>query len=176
MKQNPRKYPLNILRNKFQTASNLCAVFHRRRAKVGEFAHPFGAKRRPSASGREYRADPSAAPGLPSKVPNDAMVLTHKTSIVPHEGMFLTRKTLVVPNDMMVLTHKTLVVPNDTMVLIHKTLVVPNDMMVSTHKTLVVPNEGTASIRKAPLCRMRAWSSVCWFLASDFLYLSETSR
>ena len=148
MKQNPRKYPLNILRNKFQTASNLRAVFHRRRAKVGEFAHPFGAKWRPSVSGWKYCANPSAASGLPSKVPNDAMVSTYKT--------------LVVPNDMMVSTHKPLVVPHEGMVLIHK--------------TLVVPNEGTASIRKAPLCRMRAWSSFCWFSASDFLYLSKTSR
>ena len=104
--------------------------FHRRRAKVGEFAHPFGAKWRPSVSGWEYRADPSAAPGLPSKVPNDAMVLTHKTSIVPHEGMFLTRKTLVVPNDMMVLTHKTLVVPNEGTVLIHENPIMPNEGMV----------------------------------------------
>ena len=76
--------------------------FHRRRAKVGEFAHPFGAKRRPSASGRKYCANPSAAPGLPSKVPNEGMVSTHKT--------------LIVPNDMMVSTHKTSIVPNDVMV------------------------------------------------------------
>ena len=101
--------------------------FHRRRAKVGEFAHPFGAKWRPSVSGRKYCANLSAAPGLPSKVPNDAMVLTHKTSIVPHEGMFLTRKTLVVPNDMMVLTHKTPPQPNDMMVLIHKSPIMPNE-------------------------------------------------
>ena len=76
--------------------------FHRRRAKVGEFAHPFGAKRRPSASGWVSRANPSAASGLLSKVPNDAMVSTHKT--------------LIVPNDMMVSTHKTSIVPNDVMV------------------------------------------------------------
>ena len=88
--------------------------FHRRRAKVGEFAHPFGAKRRPSASGWEYRANPSVASGLPSKVPNDAMLSTCKS----------------------------LIVPNDVMVLIHESLVVPNEGMVSTYKTPVVPNEG----------------------------------
>lgn len=136
--------------------------FHRRRAKVGEFAHPFGAKWRPSASGRKYCANPSAASGLPSKVPNDAMVSTYET--------------LIAPNDGMVLTCKTLVVSNDTMLSTHKTLVVPNDMMVLIHKSPIMPNEGTASIRKPPLCQMRARSSVCWFLASDFLYLSETSR
>ena len=73
--------------------------FHRRRAKVGEFAHPFGAKRRPSASGRKYCANPSAAPGLPSKVPNEGMVSTHKTSIVPNEGMVLIHKSPIMPNE-----------------------------------------------------------------------------
>lgn len=111
--------------------------FHRRRAKVGEFAHPFGAKRRPSASGWDYRANPSAASGLPSKVLNDTMVLTHKTPIVPNDGT--------------VSTHKTPVVPNDAMVSIHKTPVVPNDGTVSTSKTLIVPNEGTVLIHKSPI-------------------------
>ena len=118
--------------------------FHRRRAKVGEFAHPFGAKRRPSASGWKYRANPSAASGLPSNVPNDAMVSTHKTLVVPHEGMVSTYKALVVPNDMMVLTHKTLVVPNNATVSTHKTPIVPNDVMALTHKSPIMPNEGTA--------------------------------
>ena len=103
--------------------------FHRRRAKVGEFAHPFGAKWRPSVSGRKYRADPSAASGLPSKVPNDAMVSTHKTLVVSNEGRVSTYKTSIVPNDATVSTHKT--------------LVVPNDMMVSIHKSPIMPNEGT---------------------------------
>ena len=150
--------------------------FHRRRAKVGEFAHPFGAKWRPSASGWVSRANPSAAPGLPWKVSNDAMVSIYKTSIVPNDAMLSTHKTQVVPNDAMVSTHKTFVVPNDTMVSTHKTFVVPNDTMVLIHKSPIMPNEGTASIRKPPLCRTRTRSSVCWFLASDFLYLSETSR
>ncbi len=79
--------------------------FHRRRAKVGEFAHPFGAKRRPSASGWEYRANPSAASGLPSKVPNDAMVSTHKTLVVSNEDRVSTYKTSIVPNEVMVSTH-----------------------------------------------------------------------
>ena len=104
--------------------------FHRRRAKVGEFAHPFGAKRRPSASGREYRANPSAASGLPSKV--------------PHEGMVSTCKTPVVPNDVMVLTHKTPIVPNEGTVLTCKASIVPNEGMVLTHKSPIMPNEGTA--------------------------------
>ena len=118
--------------------------FHRRRAKVGEFAHPFGAKRRPSASGQKYCTNPSAAPGLPSKVSNDAMLSTCKTLIVPHEGMVSTYKALVVPNDMMVLTHKTLVVPNNATVSTHKTPIVPNDVMALTHKSPIMPNEGTA--------------------------------
>ena len=101
--------------------------FHRRRAKVGEFAHPFGAKWRPSVSGREYRANPSAASGLPSKVPNEAMVSTYKTPIMPHEGMVLTRKTLVVSNDDTVSTHKTPAVLNDVMVSIHKSPIMPNE-------------------------------------------------
>lgn len=101
--------------------------FHRRRAKVGEFAHPFGAKRRPSASGRKYCANPSAAPGLPSKVPNEGMVSTHKTSVVPNEGTVLTCKTSIVPNDSTVSTHKTSIVPNDVMVLIHKSPIMPNE-------------------------------------------------
>ena len=151
MKQNPRKYPLNILRNKFQTASNLRAVFHRRRAKVGEFAHPFGAKRRPSASGRKYCANPSAASGLPSKVPNDAMVSTYKSLIVPNDGMVLTRKTLVVSNDDTVSIYKTSIAPNEGMVLTRKTLVVSNDDTVSTHKTSIVPHEGTVLIHKSPI-------------------------
>lgn len=104
--------------------------FHRRRAKVGEFAHPFGAKRRPSVSGWEYRANPSAVSGLPSKVPNEAMVSTHKTAIVPNEGMVSTCKTLIVPHEGMASTHKT--------------PVVPNDVMVSIHKSPIMPNEGTA--------------------------------
>lgn len=103
--------------------------FHRRRAKVGEFAHPFGAKRRPSASGWEYRADPSAAPCLPRKV--------------PHEGMVSTCKTLIVPNEGMVSTHKTPVVPNEGTVSTHKTPAVLNDVMVSIHKSPIMPNEGT---------------------------------
>ena len=104
--------------------------FHRRRAKVGEFAHLFGAKRRTSASGWEYRANPSAASGLPSKVPNEAMISTHKT--------------LVVPNDVMISTHKSLIVPNDATVSTHKTPAVLNDVMVSIHKSPIMPNEGTA--------------------------------
>ena len=118
--------------------------FHRRRAKVGEFAHPFGAKRRPSASGWEYRANPSAVSGLPSKVPNDAMVSTHKTLVVSNEGRVSTYKTSIVPNDGMVLTRKTLIVPNDVMVSPHKTSIVPNDAMVLIHKSPIMPNEGMA--------------------------------
>jgi hypothetical protein len=118
--------------------------FHRRRAKVGEFAHPFGAKRRPSVSGWEYRANPSAAPGLPWKVSNDAMVSTYKTLVVPHEGMILTRKTLVVSNDDTVSIYKTSIVPNDVMVSTHKTPAVLNDVMVSIHKSPIMPNEGMA--------------------------------
>ena len=91
--------------------------FHRRRAKVGEFAHPFGAKRRPSVSGWEYRANPSAASGLPSKVLNDTMVSTCKTLIVPNDAMVSTRKTRIVPNDVMVLTHKSPIMPNEGMAL-----------------------------------------------------------
>ena len=87
--------------------------FHRRRAKVGEFAHPFGAKRRPSASGWDYRANPSAASGLPSKVPNDGTVSTHKSLIVPNDGTVSTHKTSIVPNDMMVLIHKSPIMPNE---------------------------------------------------------------
>ena len=87
--------------------------FHRRRAKVGEFAHPFGAKRRPSASGWEYRANPSAASGLPSKVPNDAMVSTHKTLVVSNEGRVSTCKTPAVLNDVMVSIHKSPIMPNE---------------------------------------------------------------
>ena len=117
--------------------------FHRRRAKVGEFAHPFGAKWRPSASGRVSRANLSATLGLPWKVSNDAMVSTRKTLIVPNDMIVLTHKTLVVPNDMMVSTHKTLVVPNDDTVSNHKTLVVQNDTMVLIHKSPIMPNEGT---------------------------------
>ena len=101
--------------------------FHRRRAKVGEFAHPFGAKRRPSASGWVSRANPSAASGLSPKVPNNATVSTHKTLVVSNEGRVSTYKTSIVPNDGMVLTRKTLVVPNDTMVLIHKSPIMPNE-------------------------------------------------
>ena len=101
--------------------------FHRQRAKVGEFAHPFGAKRRPSASGWEYCANPSAASGLPSKVPNDAMVSTHKTLVVSNEGRVSTYKTSIVPNDATVSTHKTPAVSNEGMVLTRKTLVVSND-------------------------------------------------
>lgn len=104
--------------------------FHRRRAKVGEFAHPFGAKWRPSASGRKYCTNPSAALGLPSKVPNDAMLSTCKT--------------LIVPNNAMVSTHKTPIVPNDATVSTHKTPAVLNDVMVSIHKSPIMPNEGTA--------------------------------
>jgi len=118
--------------------------FHRRRAKVGEFAHPFGAKWRPSASGWEYRANPSAASGLPSKVPNDAMVSTHKTLVVSNEGRVSTYKTSIVPNDVMVSTHKTPAVLNDVMVSTCKTSIVPNEGMVLIHKTPIVPNEGTA--------------------------------
>ena len=103
--------------------------FHRRRAKVGEFAHPFGAKWRPSASGWEYRANPSAALGLPSKVPNDAMVSTHKTLVVSNEGRVSTYKTSIVPNDATVSTHKTLAVLNDVMVSIHKSPIMPNEGM-----------------------------------------------
>ena len=91
--------------------------FHRRRAKVGEFAHPFGAKRRPSASGWEYCADPSAASGLPSKVPNDAMLSTCKTPVVPNEGTVSTHKTSIVPNEGMVLIHKSPIMPNEGMAL-----------------------------------------------------------
>lgn len=91
--------------------------FHRRRAKVGEFAHPFGAKRRPSASGRKYRATPSAASGLPSKVPNEAMVSTCKTPVVPNDGTVSTHKTPIVPNDVMVLTHKSPIMPHEGMAL-----------------------------------------------------------
>ena len=118
--------------------------FHRRRAKVGEFAHPFGAKRRPSALGRKYCANPSAASGLPSKVPNDAMLSTHKTPVVPNDMMVSTHKTSVVPNDTTVSTHKISVVPNDGTVSTHKTPVVPNDTMVSTYKSPIMPNEGMA--------------------------------
>lgn len=101
--------------------------FHRRRAKVGEFAHPFGAKWRPSASGWEYRANPSAASGLPSKVPNDVMVSTHKTLVVSNEGRVSTYKTSIVPNDATVSTHKTPAVLNDVMVSIHKSPIMPNE-------------------------------------------------
>lgn len=101
--------------------------FHRRRAKVGEFAHPFGAKRRPSASGWDYRANPSAVSGLPSKVPNDAMVSTHKTLVAPNEGTVSTYKTAIVPNDVMVSTCKTSIVPNEGTVLIHKSPIMPNE-------------------------------------------------
>ena len=101
--------------------------FHRRRAKVGEFAHPFGAKRRPFVSGWEYRANPSAASGLPSKVPNDAMVSTHKTLVAPNEGTVSTYKTAIVPNDVMVSTCKTSIVPNEGTVLIHKSPIMPNE-------------------------------------------------
>ena len=103
--------------------------FHRRRAKVGEFAHPFGAKRRPFVSGWEYRANPSAASGLPSKVPNDAMLSTCKTLIVPNDGTVSTRKTPIVPNDMMISTHKISIVPNEGTVLIHKSPIMPNEGM-----------------------------------------------
>ena len=103
--------------------------FHRRRAKVGEFAHPFGAKRRPSASGWEYRANPSAVSGLPSKVPNDAILSTCKSLIVPNDGRVLTRKTPIMPNDVMVSTHKTPAVLNDVMVSIHKSPIMPNEGM-----------------------------------------------
>lgn len=101
--------------------------FHRRRAKVGEFAHPFGAKWRPSVSGWEYRANPSAASGLPSKVPNDAMVSTHKTLVVSNEGRVSTYKTPIMPNDVMVSTHKISIVPNEGTVLIHKSPIMPNE-------------------------------------------------
>ena len=103
--------------------------FHRRRAKVGEFAHPFGAKWRPSASGRKYCANPSAAPGLPWKVSNDATVSTYKTSIVPNDATVSTHKTPAVPNEGTVSTRKTSIVPNEGMVLIHKTPIVPNEGM-----------------------------------------------
>ena len=73
--------------------------FHRRRAKVGEFAHPFGAKRRPSASGRKYCANPSAASGLPSKVPNEVMVSTHKTPAVLNDVMVSIHKSPIMPNE-----------------------------------------------------------------------------
>ena len=118
--------------------------FHRRRAKVGEFAHPFGAKRRPSASGWDYRANPSAASGLPSKVPNDGTVSTHKTLVVPNDVMISTHKSLIVPHEGMVSTRKTLVVPNDDTVSTHKTSVVPNEGTVLIHKSPIMPNEGTA--------------------------------
>ena len=117
--------------------------FHRRRAKVGEFAHPFGAKRRPFVSGRVSRANPSAASGLPSKVSNDAMPPIRKTLIVPNNAMVSIYKTLVVPNDMMALTHKALVVSNDDTVSIYKTSIVPHEGMVSIHKGPIMPNEGT---------------------------------
>ena len=117
--------------------------FHRRRAKVGEFAHPFGAKRRPSASGWEYRANPSAASGLPSKVPNDAMVSTHKTLVVSNEGRVSTYKTSIVPNEGTVSTRKTLIVPHEGMVLTRKTLIVPHEGTVLIHKSPIMPNEGT---------------------------------
>ena len=87
--------------------------FHRRRAKVGEFAHPFGAKWRPFVSGRVSRASPSAASGLPSKVPNDAMVSTHKTLVVSNEGRVSTHKTPAVLNDVMVSIHKSPIMPNE---------------------------------------------------------------
>lgn len=87
--------------------------FHRRRAKVGEFAHPFGAKWRPSASGRKYCTNPSAAPGLPSKVSNDAMLSTCKTLIVPHDATVSTHKTPAVLNDVMVSIHKSPIMPNE---------------------------------------------------------------
>ena len=117
--------------------------FHRRRAKVGEFAHPFGAKWRPSASGWEYRANPSAASGLPSKVPNDAMVSTHKTLVVSNEGRVSTYKTSIVPNEGTVSTRKTLIVPHEGMVLTRKTLIVPHEGTVLIHKSPIMPNEGT---------------------------------
>lgn len=104
--------------------------FHRRRAKVGEFAHPFGAKWRPSVSGRKYCTNPSAAPGLPSKVSNDAMVSTHKTLVVSNEGR--------------VSTYKTSIVPNDDTVSIYKTSIVPHEGTVLIHKSPIMPNEGTA--------------------------------
>ena len=91
--------------------------FHRRRAKVGEFAHPFGAKWRPFVSGRVSRANPSAASGLPSKVPNDAMVSTHKTLVVSNEGRVSTHKTPAVLNDVMVSIHKSPIMPNEGMAL-----------------------------------------------------------
>ena len=103
--------------------------FHRRRAKVGEFAHPFGAKRRPSASGWEYRANLSAASGLPSKVLNDTMVSTHNPPVVSNEGRVSTYKTSIVPNDATVSTHKTPAVLNDVMVSIHKSPIMPNEGM-----------------------------------------------
>ena len=91
--------------------------FHRRRAKVGEFAHPFGAKRRPFVSGRVSRANPSAAPCLPRKVPNEAMVSTHKTLVVSNEGRVSTHKTPAVLNDVMVSIHKSPIMPNEGMAL-----------------------------------------------------------
>lgn len=103
--------------------------FHRRRAKVGEFAHPFGAKWRPFVSGRVSRANLSAASGLPSKVSNDAMVSTHKTLVVSNEGRVSTYKTSIVPNDATVSTHKTPAVLNDVMVSIHKSPIMPNEGM-----------------------------------------------
>lgn len=118
--------------------------FHRRRAKVGEFAHPFGAKRRPSASGWEYRANPSAVSGLPSKVPNEAMVSTYKSPVVPNDMMVSTHKTLVVSNEGRVSTCKTFIVLNDGTVSTHKTPAVLNDVMVSIHKSPIMPNEGMA--------------------------------
>jgi len=91
--------------------------FHRRRAKVGEFAHPFGAKWQPSASGRKYCANPSAAPGLPSKVSNDAMPPIRKTPIVPNDATVSTHKTPAVLNDVMVSIHKSPIMPNEGMAL-----------------------------------------------------------
>jgi len=125
--------------------------FHRRRAKVGEFAHPFGAKRRPSASGWDYRANPSAASGLLSKVPNEAMISTHKTPIVPHEGTVPIYKTSIVPNDTMVSTYKTPIVPHEGTVLIHKSPIMPNEGMASTHKTPIVPKDVMVLIHKSPI-------------------------
>ena len=118
--------------------------FHRRRAKVGEFAHPFGAKWRPFVSGRVSRASPSAASGLPSKVPNDAMVSTHKTLVVPNDGTVSTHKSPIMPNDVMVSTSKTLIVPNEGTVSTYKILIAPNDAMLLTHKSPIMPNEGMA--------------------------------
>ena len=64
-------------------------------------------------SGRKYCANLSAAPGLPSKVPNEATVSTYKTLVVPHEGMVFTRKTLIVPNEGTALIHKNPIMPNE---------------------------------------------------------------